>query len=134
MITSADAPYLECAYKLTEYAGRARMKTSTGKVSLPGRKQIFRAHHEGRMAGDTITLMDDPHGAHPLLVPVMIGGKRLAPPRTLADIARATQDQLAALPVELRRLEPPSAPYPVRVSAALESLRQATAHALAGVS
>jgi nicotinate phosphoribosyltransferase len=132
--TSADAPYLECAYKLTEYAGRARMKTSTGKVSLPGRKQVYREYQEGRMAYDTITLMDDPIAAKPLLEPVMLGGKRVAPPKMLADIVRVTRDQLAALPAELRGLDPPSIPYPVRISTALDALRQSTEHALSGIS
>ncbi|MCG6861595.1 MAG: nicotinate phosphoribosyltransferase, partial [Chromatiaceae bacterium] len=40
--TSADAPYLDCAYKLQEYAGLARRKRSEGKASWPGRKQVFR--------------------------------------------------------------------------------------------
>ena len=32
--TSADAPYLDCVYKLEEYAGRARRKRSEGKSTL----------------------------------------------------------------------------------------------------
>src|SRR5206468_4255716 len=42
MATSADAPFLDTAYKLVEYAGVARMKHSQDKTTLPGRKQIFR--------------------------------------------------------------------------------------------
>src|SRR5262249_55448876 len=42
--TSADAPFLDCAYKLEEYDGRARRKRSEGKATLPGRKQIHRGH------------------------------------------------------------------------------------------
>ena len=34
--TSSDAPYLDCAYKLQEYAGRARRKRSEGKTTWPG--------------------------------------------------------------------------------------------------
>ena len=34
--TSADRPYLDCAYKLQEYAGQARRKLSEGKVTWPG--------------------------------------------------------------------------------------------------
>jgi len=48
--TSADAPYLDCAYKLVEYAGKARRKRSEGKVLWPGRKQVYRSYdEEGRM-------------------------------------------------------------------------------------
>ena len=37
-----DAPALELAYKLTEYAGEPKMKNSSGKTSWPGAKQVFR--------------------------------------------------------------------------------------------
>ena len=40
MDTSQDLPNLDCAYKLQEYAGRARRKRSEGKATWPGRKQI----------------------------------------------------------------------------------------------
>src|SRR5262249_52862637 len=55
--TSADAPYLDCAYKLQEYAGRARRKRSIGKATWPGRKQVFRrTGPDGRMCEDVVTL------------------------------------------------------------------------------
>jgi nicotinate phosphoribosyltransferase len=41
MGTAADAPYLDTAYKLVEFAGRPVFKLSTGKATLPGRKQVF---------------------------------------------------------------------------------------------
>jgi nicotinate phosphoribosyltransferase len=41
MGTSAS-PFLDAAYKLVEYAGTPRMKFSTAKTTLPGRKQVFR--------------------------------------------------------------------------------------------
>jgi len=41
---SADAPYLDCAYKLQEYAGNPTRKRSSGKITLPGRKQLFRRY------------------------------------------------------------------------------------------
>ena len=44
MNTSADAPYLDCAYKLQEYEGRPRRKRSEGKATWPGRKQVFRRY------------------------------------------------------------------------------------------
>ena len=57
MTTSSDAPYLDCVYKLQEYAGRVSRKRSEGKATWPGRKQVYR--HEGgdgRMAHDVLTL------------------------------------------------------------------------------
>ena len=40
---SADAPWTDCAYKLVEYDGKPILKLSTGKASLPGRKQVYRS-------------------------------------------------------------------------------------------
>ncbi|MBN1663720.1 MAG: nicotinate phosphoribosyltransferase [Deltaproteobacteria bacterium] len=124
--TSSDAPYLECAYKLTEYAGQARMKKSSGKVSFPGRKQVFRKYRKGRMTGDTITIAGDLLAGMPLLEPVMVGGKRLAPARTLTEIADYTREQLSTLPEELRDLTAKSSAYPVKISPALERLKNET--------
>ncbi len=58
--TSADVPYLDCAYKLMESAGLARRKKSEGKAIWPGRKQVYRTYDDaGRMLGDTVTLEVD---------------------------------------------------------------------------
>ena len=52
LTTSSDAPALDCAYKLQEYAGLARRKRSLGKATWPGRKQVWRRYgSDGRMAG-----------------------------------------------------------------------------------
>ena len=47
MSVSSDAPALDIAYKLPEYAGRGRMKLSARKGTLPGRKQVFRRTADG---------------------------------------------------------------------------------------
>src|SRR5262249_60610160 len=69
--TSADAPYLDCVYKLQEYDGRARRKRSEGKATWPGRKQVDRRHGpDGRMTDDVLTLDGDRQGGEPLPEPV----------------------------------------------------------------
>jgi nicotinate phosphoribosyltransferase len=119
---SIDAPALDCAYKLQEYAGQARRKLSEGKVTWPGRKQVWRAYDaDGRMRGDILSLETDAQPGEPLVVPVMRAGQRIAPAPTLAQIrARAAVD-LARLPEKLRQLEP-GAEYPVKVADALTAL------------
>ncbi|MEW6324730.1 MAG: nicotinate phosphoribosyltransferase, partial [Nitrospirota bacterium] len=78
--TSSDAPYLDCAYKLQEYAGRPRRKWSAGKATWPGRKQVYRHYlADGSMAQDLLTLEDDLQRGEALLQPVMKEGKRLVP-------------------------------------------------------
>ncbi len=122
MDTAADAPYFDCAYKLQEYAGRARRKRSTGKATWPGRKQVYRrSDADGRMAGDVLTLDGDRQEGAALMQPVMRGGMRLAPPEALAESRRRAAAELAALPPHLARLETAPA-YPVAVARAILDL------------
>jgi nicotinate phosphoribosyltransferase len=125
MDTSADAPYLDCAYKLVEYAGKARRKRSEGKILWPGRKQVFRTYDaSGKMVGDLLTLDDDKADGEALIQPVMRAGQRLGPPVPLADSRRRALDQLAALPESLKKLER-AGEYPVRVSERVRELARA---------
>jgi nicotinate phosphoribosyltransferase len=125
LVTSADAPHLDCAYKLQEYAGRARRKRSEGKATWPGRKQIFRRYGaDGRMAEDLLTLEDDPQDGERLIHPVMRAGRRLAPSVPLTQSRAYASEQLGRLPEPLRRLR--GAPvYPVKIADTLNVLAQA---------
>jgi nicotinate phosphoribosyltransferase len=121
LTTSSDAPYLDCAYKLQEYAGIPRRKRSEGKATWPGRKQVYRRYDDhGRMTGDVLTLEDDPQDGSPLIRPMMKKGELLAPYPQLAVIQDYTARQLKSLPTELARLT--EATYPVNVSEALRRL------------
>lgn len=123
--TSADVPYLDCAYKLQEYAGIARRKLSEGKATWPGRKQVYR-HYDaaGFMRGDLLTTADDAQDGEPLLQPVMRNGRRLNPPVDLHESRAHGARQLHALPPALRRLEPQPA-FPVTIAPALHALAAA---------
>lgn len=120
--TSSDASYLNCAYKLMEYGGKARMKKSEDKATWPGRKQVFRAFNDGIMTGDLISLEGEEEEGVPLIQPVMAGGRRIASPEKLDEIRTRAGKQIEALPPDLRTLEP-SPPYPVRIAPALDRLR-----------
>jgi nicotinate phosphoribosyltransferase len=122
MDTSADAPYLDCAYKLVEYAGKARRKRSEGKVLWPGRKQVFRTYDSaGIMAGDSLTLEGDKSDGVAIIAPVMEQGRRLTASVPLKQSRDRALDQLKKLPDGLKRLERAPA-YPVRVSEAIRFL------------
>src|SRR5574341_1342704 len=117
--TSADAPFLDCAYKLVEYAGKARRKRHAGKVLWPGRKQVFRRYDDaGRMIGDILSLEDDPIDGETLIHPVMTNGRRLTAPIPLTLSRQRTLKELSRLSQPLRKLER-AADYPVTVSNAL---------------
>lgn len=114
---SADAPTLDMAYKLVEYAGRGRTKLSSAKAIYPSRKQIFRTTVNGRFTGDTLGGADERLPGEPLLVPVMQNGRRLpAGVTSLSAARRRLEEQRAALPQDVDGLVPPIAVYPVTVS------------------
>ncbi len=119
---SIDAPALDCAYKLQEYAGTPRRKLSEGKVTWPGRKQVWRAYGpDGKMRGDILTIESDTSPGEPLITQVMRAGKRVTPVPTLAQIRERAARDLARLPEPLQKLE--SGPdYPVQISKALSAL------------
>lgn len=124
MTTSADAPYLDCAYKLQEYAGRPCRKRSEGKATWPGRKQVYRRlGRDGRLDGDIITIEGETRPGLPLLQPVMQNGRRLAPSPSIEEIRDRARSALAELPDTLRRLDQ-APPYDVRIAEALEQLAQ----------
>lgn len=120
--TSADAPYLDCAYKLQEYAGIARRKRSEGKATWPGRKQVYRNYDDdGCMGGDTVTLENAPCTGQPLLQRVMQGGRIAMPQPSLTESRQYAKNQLSRLPETLRQLgDTPG--YPVTISAELQAL------------
>jgi nicotinate phosphoribosyltransferase len=125
MTTSADAPLLDCAYKLQEYAGRARRKRSEGKATWPGRKQVYRHYRaDGCIDYDVLTVADDVSDGDALIQPVMRGGHRLLPDPPLIESRQRTAAGLARLPERVRQLQHASL-IPVRVSQPLRDLTKA---------
>jgi nicotinate phosphoribosyltransferase len=124
LTTAADAPALDCAYKLQEYAGATRRKLSEGKATWPGRKQVWRWYDErGRLARDLVSLAGERHEGEPLLRPVMRGGRRLPDLPNLSAVRAHANRQLARLPLPLARLEPYH--YPVEIGSPLRELAAA---------
>jgi nicotinate phosphoribosyltransferase len=122
LAASIDVPALDCAYKLQQYAGSPRRKLSEGKVTWPGRKQVWREYDaDGRMRGDVLSIENDTQPGEPLIVPVMRAGQRIAPSPTLTQIRERAVRDLARLPDKLARLEP-GFDYPVQVADALTAL------------
>jgi nicotinate phosphoribosyltransferase len=115
---SADAPFLDSVYKLVEYDGRPVLKLSAKKATEPGRKQVFRGPE-----GDVIGLRDEPppDGAEPLLIPVMLGGERVGPPRTLETARHLFESDLVRVPEPAKRTDAPEPPR-ARISEALRDL------------
>ena len=122
LTVSPDAPYLDCVYKIQEYAGKARRKRSQGKATWPGRKQVYRFYDSnGQIDHDVLTLVDDRQDGPPLLRPVMRAGKRVSPDPPLITMREHAAKELSRLPVHLRQLKD-SPPVNVILSRALRNL------------
>ncbi len=132
MSVSADAPYLDIAYKMTEFAGSGRMKLLTRKRTMPGRKQVFRRMAGGLAIGDVIARRDEMHGGAPLLEATMASGRRIQPRAPIPDLRGRSAAMIVALPPRLRALDAAEEPYLVTVSDRLRVDADALAARLGG--
>lgn len=129
VVTSADAPKLETVYKLAQIEDgssvRHTAKFSANKVSLPGKKQIFRVLKNGLIEKDIIGLEDETLGT-PLLVPIFRKGKLVYRIPSIEKRRQYTMGQLSLLPEPLKEIfhEHP-APLEIsgKVTGLLETLR-----------
>ena len=122
--TSEDAPNLECIYKLVEYEGHPRRKRSEGKVTWPGRKQVFRQYGEqGEMKADVLTVAGDRQGGEPLIHPVMRAGRRIHSAEPLSDLRTRSATERGRLPNHLKILGT-QPEYSVRRAEALVKLAE----------
>lgn len=124
---ASDAPALELAYKLTEYAGEPKMKNSSGKTSLPGAKQVFRQYDaHGTSCGDVIAGVDEVFEGTPLLKPLMKNGRIL--PGAIDSLDKQVDQawrEILAMP-ELHRAISEAPDYPVIISDYLQQLQADT--------
>ena len=114
-------------YKLVEIDSKPVMKESSRKLTYPGRKQVFRQYEDGQIVADRLALHIEAASGEemPLLQRVMKAGMRLAPPKTLADIAERTAESVRQLPSSVVSLQSPE-PLSVEISHGLERLTEST--------
>jgi nicotinate phosphoribosyltransferase len=130
LVTGQPDGALDGVYKLVFAGGSPRIKLSetVTKITIPHRKQVYRMMNDsgGWIGADVVAMADEGDfktmhhpfdnrkfmsvekcGREPLLETVMEGGKRLAEPRSLADIAAWARERLDLLPAEFKRFENP---------------------------
>jgi nicotinate phosphoribosyltransferase len=94
LLTSADAPYLDIAYKLVEYEGKPKFKESPGKKTFPYKRQVWRFLKDGKFDYDKVGRFQE-------------GGlvKRVSLPLpSLKEIREKVLEQINQLPEELKSL------------------------------
>jgi len=137
MGVSSDAPSLDMAYKLVEYAGGPRLKLSSKKVSLLGKKQIFRCiNDDGQYEYDLIGFREEhcdnlTNAKVPqtqisaLLEKVMENGRLLSPLPSLEESRCTFFGDFAQLPERYKALPAPPS-YPVRLTPLLAWFQEET--------
>jgi nicotinate phosphoribosyltransferase len=129
MGTSTDRPYVDVIYKLCETQSENGeyspiMKLSEGKITLPGRKQVYRFRDkQGNYVKDVIALANEKLEAEPLLIKVMEKGRVSYELPSLNEVRSAAKKNLSQLPEKYKELTNPPA-YPVELSVALEDLTE----------
>jgi len=125
MGVSADAPYLDMAYKLVQYGGRPVLKLSPGKETLASEKQVFRFNTSGgKLRRDVIGLRDDDiEGGEALLEKVMSRGRENAKQPLLPQIQERFLEEFFRLDEKYRTLDKTEEEYPVELSPRLEDLQ-----------
>ena len=125
MGVSADAPYMDMVYKMVHVGNRDVRKQSEGKITLAGKKQVFRKMEaDGRFGGDIIAIREEVvDGAASLLTPVMEKGRPVGPLPTLPEIRARFAENLARLDDRYKRIANPDV-YPISVSARLQELQK----------
>jgi nicotinate phosphoribosyltransferase len=134
LAVSDDAPAADFVYKLVDYQDRGRLKTSAGKMSTPGRKQLFRGYApSGSFFADLVGIVDEgtttvarefrPVAAKTvqLMETVFDKGRRVMPRPTPAEARERVMNGLTTLDARYKTLRRP-AEFPVRQTAALAAL------------
>jgi nicotinate phosphoribosyltransferase len=106
LAVSEDAPSLDCAYKLQEYAGRLCRKRSQWKETWPGERQVYRQYDpHGFIGRDILCSAREVHEGTALLHRVMVDGRSAAHSPSLMEVRSYCKEQLATVPETLRTLE-----------------------------
>lgn len=135
MGASIDAPSIDVIYKISEVTDETgkflpTMKLSRGKVTYPGRKQVFRIQDKrGRFIKDVLGLEKEKIRGRPLLIKVMSKGKVVYKLPTLDKIRQDTHDNLSKFSEKLKDAYS-RYKYPVIISPGLKNLRRNLAASL----
>jgi nicotinate phosphoribosyltransferase len=121
---SADGPYLDIVYKMVRCAGRDVRKYSPGKITLAGKKQVFRRFEEnGTCREDYIGRREDTvAGGVPLLEAVMKNGRLVQPHPSLTDLCERFAAAFAAFDPKYKTVGA-EATYPVKMTPRLLRLQ-----------
>ena len=130
LVTSRDDPALQGIYKIVETRRNGelsfRVKTSEGKRTLPGAKQIYRRYgSDGLFEEDILALESEkpPEGTRALLVKVLRNGNLVRKLPGIQESRKKALNELNKLPGRFKTLNNPQPP-PVRLTSKLQELSE----------
>ncbi|MCM8773502.1 MAG: nicotinate phosphoribosyltransferase, partial [Candidatus Omnitrophica bacterium] len=130
---SSDQPFTDVIYKLVEIKEKNKqfiptMKLSEGKITLPGRKQIFRIfNRDGLMEKDYIGLREEKLEGKKLLKMLMKNGHPLYRRKTIEEKRKLLLEKMKKLPEKFKNIDIKEN-YPVHLSKKLISLTEEIKH------
>jgi nicotinate phosphoribosyltransferase len=132
LVTSYDDPAMSGVYKIVERRTggvvHPTIKTSPGKPSFPGKKQVYRFENQGIYSEDLIALDSEPapKNGMPLLKTYMQNGKLVDKLPALAETQMFAQQNLAKLAEQFHELTT-QVDYKVEYSDNLKALHDSVA-------
>lgn len=121
LITAFDQPALGAVYKMVSLDGQDTIKLSNdvGKISTPGKKQIWRT-----ATGDILTLTTEVSTGTPILHDIFLTGKLIYTNPSIHDIQTYAKNALSQLPNDFKKLNQPKK-YAVTLSQQLYDAKTA---------
>lgn len=108
MVTSRDDPVVNSVYKLIQHNGIPKIKISKGRITYPGKKQVYRVYNEnGKFVKDILMLENEtpPEDTEPFLIPIMKKGKLIYELPALDEIQQFYYKNIEKLPDKYKKLE-----------------------------
>ena len=130
LVTSRDDPALAAVYKLVEYQGEPRIKTSEEKLTYPGKKQIYRLYDDqGNFEGDLMALEKEsqPPNSEILLHRILEKGNLSSKLPDLKEIQKYYFKNIERLPDTYKKLED-TVEFKLKISEGLTKLRKRLSH------
>jgi nicotinate phosphoribosyltransferase len=124
---SADTPYLDIVYKMVRFKDRDVRKLSPGKITLSGKKQVFRKMRDhGQYVEDIIGVRNETiKDTRPLLLKVMENGSQLYLSPSLQEIQNQFKQNFLFLDEKYKNIHETHR-YPVKLSSRLKALQERT--------
>ena len=146
MVTARPEAALGGVYKLVQVDNLPRIKTSSGKATWPGAKQVWRYPDDNVDVicgykedaprellceqGERLVLRHKV--ATPLLTRAMVAGRRVYTAKSARQVAEHCKEELSYLPAYLKDIECNTPPYRVEVSAEIRHQKNVAERMLEG--